>query len=1025
MRTRLSWLVPLVLAGFTAPLAAQDRPVTGRVVDNNTQAGIAGAIITVGTTTRGTQADNDGRFRITLPAGDVSLQIRAIGYKRAQVPVGATQQTVEVALEKDIMRLEDVVVTGEATTVERRTAPTAVSRVSAEELTRVPAAAIENALQGKVLGTRINMNSGAPGGGGQIQIRGVTTILGNGEPLYVVDGVIVNNAQIASGQNSITQASNNRATVAGVQDNATNRLADVNPNDIESIEVLKSVAASAIYGSRATNGVVLITTKRGKSGAPRFQLTQRLGTFDAMRLPGSRRFPDRAAAYQSAAVNIGDTAAARRIVDSVYAVSPNPYFDYQEALYGDADLSYETIATVSGGTETTKYYASATIKKDDAILLNTGSKRDALRINVDQTFGRLTASVGASITRNVADRGLSNNDNTYTSPLYAFGYTPSILDLARPDAAGNFRQNPFPGGGGVNASNPFQTMTYLQNREDVWRQIGTATLRWALVNTDQHTLQLSAIGGVDRYNLNNSIYSPNFLQHEGKDGLFGRAVEGTSNNRQMNGSLNAVWSYSPTWLPLTARTSVGASQSREDLSTYRILARGLIPGLRLVNQGTITTTNQRTRIVDQAFYGQEEVVAFDERLLVSLGVRADRSSANGDVKQFFFYPKAAVSYRFVEPVSAIDFLKVRGAIGQSGLRPNYGDRDLVLTNNGRIGGSEGLGAAATLGNPDVEPERKLEQEYGVDASFIDERIGLEATYFNGLVEKMLLQAPLAPTSGLGQQIINGGEMETDGWEIGLTLNPIRNFRGLEWISRTTFFTVDQTVTKLPVPRFVVANSGFGTAFGRARIAQGASATAIWGNAPLDAQGRILPVGTYVTNPGAVAARRDTIVGEATPDFEMQFGNDFRWRSLGLSLLFDWRKGGDVSNLTNNLFDEGENSRDYDDPSPVAGMTLGEYRYAAWNGGSDARLYVQDGSFVKLREVTLSYTVPTQWVNTVFRGRARDARLTLSGRNLAIWSDYWGGDPEVNNFGNQAVARFVDLAPYPPSRSFFFSVDVGF
>lgn len=1025
MRTRLSWFLPLVLAMLTSPLAAQDRSVTGRVTDSNSQLGIPGAIITVGTTTRGTQADNDGRFRIALPAAEVSLHVRAIGYKRAQVTVAATQQTVDVGLEKDIMRLEDVVVTGEATTVERRTAPTAVSRVSAEELTRVPASAIENALQGKVLGTRINMNSGAPGGGGQIQIRGVTTILGNGEPLYVVDGVIVNNAQIASGQNSITQASNNRATVASVQDNATNRLADVNPNDIESIEVLKSVAASAIYGSRATNGVVLITTKRGKAGAPRFQITQRLGTFNAMRLLGHRRFPDRDAAYRSAAANIGDTAAARRIVDSVYAVNPNPFYDYQADLYGHNDLSYETIATVSGGSETTKYYASATMKKDAGIMLNTGAKRDALRMNVDQTFGRLTMSVGAAITRTVADRGLSNNDNTYTSPLYAFGYTPAILDLARRDANGNFRLNPFPGGGGVNASNPFQTMTYLQNREDVWRQIGTATIRWSLINTDRNTLTLSAIGGVDRYNLGNSIYSPNFLQHEGKDGLFGRAVEGTSNNRQMNGSVNAVWSYQPGWLPITARTSVGATQSREDLSTYRILARGLIPGLRLVNQGTITTTNQRTRIVDQALYGQEEVVAFDERLLVSVGVRADRSSANGDVEKLFFYPKAALSYRFVDPISSIDFLKVRGAIGQSGLRPNYGDRDLVLSSIGRTGGVEGLGAAATLGNPDVEPERKLEQEYGIDASFLGERVGLEATYFSGEVTKMLLQAPLAPTSGLGNQIINGGKMKTDGWEVGLTLYPLRNFRGLEWISRTTFFTVDQIVTELPVPRFIVANSGFGPAFGRARISQGVSATAIWGNAPRDAQGTILPVGIYASNPAAVASRRDTIVGEATPDYEMQFGNDFRWRSLGLNVLLDWRKGGDVSNLTNNLYDEGENSRDYDAPSPVAGMTMGEYRYAAWNGGSDARIYVQDGSFVKLREVTLSYTVPTQWVNTMFRGRARDARISLSGRNLAIWSDYWGGDPEVNNFGNQAVARFVDLAPYPPSRSFFFSVDVGF
>jgi TonB-dependent starch-binding outer membrane protein SusC len=172
---------------------------------------------------------------------------------------------------------------------------------------------------------------------------------------------------------------------------------------------------------------------------------------------------------------------------------------------------------------------------------------------------------------------------------------------------------------------------------------------------------------------------------------------------------------------------------------------------------------------------------------------------------------------------------------------------------------------------------------------------------------------------------------------------------------------------------------------------------------------------------------DTIVGEATPDFEMGFANDFTWRNFALNVLVDWRKGGDVSNLTNTLFDEGRTSRDYDDPSPdpTIGRTLGEYRYNRWDGGSDARVYVQDGSFVKLREVALSYKLPDRLANRMFAGRARDARISVSGRNLAIWSDYWGPDPEVNNFGNQPVGRFVDLAPYPPSRSFFFSIDVGF
>jgi len=169
--------------------------------------------------------------------------------------------------------------------------------------------------------------------------------------------------------------------------------------------------------------------------------------------------------------------------------------------------------------------------------------------------------------------------------------------------------------------------------------------------------------------------------------------------------------------------------------------------------------------------------------------------------------------------------------------------------------------------------------------------------------------------------------------------------------------------------------------------------------------------------------RDTILGDANPDFQMFFTNTLQYRRVGLSFLLDWRQGGDVVNLTNNLFDEGQQSRDYDAPSPVDTLGLGEYRYNAWNGGQDTRIYVQDGSFVKLREVALSYDVPESFVSRF--GAVNSLRLQLLGRNLFTWTDYWGADPEANNFGNTNFNRFIDLAPYPPGRQYFFSFDVGF
>ncbi|MEO7216756.1 MAG: hypothetical protein ABI026_01045, partial [Gemmatimonadaceae bacterium] len=643
-------------------------------------------------------------------------------------------------------------------------------------------------------------------------------------------------------------------------------------------------------------------------------------------------------------------------------------------------------------------------------MINTYAREQSGRLNLDETFNdRWTAGMGVNVVHSVASRGLSNNSQSWASPLYAFAYTPSVIDLQTRNATGAFVQNPFDGGGGSNASNPFQTMAYIKNNEDVTHEIGSLNLKYTPIASDRNNVKFSLLGGVDAFSQNNSVYSPPFLQFEPNDGYLGTAEEASTTSRNANASFNAVWIYTPrnSWLS-SATSSSGISEEDQFYNSFRVRAQGLVPTVDLVSQGTIDDSQTKSVVRNFAYYAQEELLAFDSRLYVQGAFRAERSSVNGNTDHYYIFPKASASYRFIAPFHGADEIKFRAAVGTSGNQPLYGLRDVVLSGLGSIGGNNSIVPNATVGNPRVKPETMTEQEYGIDAAFLKHRAAIEATYFSRTITDMLLQAPLAPTSGLALQVINGGKMTSRGVELGLTLVPLEA-HGITWTSRTQFYHIAQEIVSLPVPPFVPPSTGFGSSFGSARITPGYSTTAIWGNTRR-------PNGSVV----------DTVLGDATPKFTMQFSNDIAVGNFRLSALFDWKHGGEVSDITQNRFDEGHNSRDYDNPSPdtTIGKTLGAYRYNSWAGGKNAAILIQDASFVKLREVSLSYVVPDRVVDRI-PGGVGSLRLTLSGRNLYTWTSYWGPDPEVNNFGNNNVLRITDLAAYPPTRSVFLSIDMGF
>jgi TonB-dependent starch-binding outer membrane protein SusC len=936
------------------------------------------------------ETNNDGNFVVGAPGGDQTLIFRAIGFKRQQVSVPGSQASADVALEPDVFNLEEIVITGQATGVERQNLPNAVATVSASELNRAPAPTLESALQGKIPGAYIQANSGAPGGGYQLNLRGVSTINASVDPLYVVDGIVVSNAAIPNGQNAVScaQCGGNPRN----QDNPVNRIADLNPQDIERIEVLKGGSAAAIYGSKATNGVVIITTKRGQVGKPQFSMSQKFGFSSRANELGSRTF----GTLDEALSVFSDTAAVTA------AFQPGRSFKFEDQLYGEKGLSYETNASVSGGTENTKYFISGLVKNDEGIALNTGYKKQSLRSNLDQELGSgVQIQVNLDGTHSLSKRGLSNNDNSSTSPYVAFSGTPSFLDLL---PAGGIRDGLLPADFPTNsfvASNPLQTFNFLKNDEDVWRILGTTTLRWSAIRSARSNLQFTGVGGVDYFQQDNNLVSPPELQFENADGQPGTVVLSKSSNRNLNAALNLSHIFNPSASEEGTQwtTSAGIQYEERRLFATQILARTLLPGQESPQQTTSQTVGSRLEPErDLGIFGQEEVLLANRRLLLTAGLRADRSSSNGNTDKFFFYPKFAASYRFPRPFGGVDAIKLRGAYGQTGNRALFGSK-YVTDTTGTIGGLFGTYINNRSGDPLIQPERQEEFEGGIDATFGDGRAELTLTVYQRNIRDIILEQTVAPSVGQELRVFgNGGRLRNRGLEASLTLQPVQS-RDVNWIFRTTFFANRAKITELNVPPF--QTGGFALSLGTFQLEEGSSPTQIFGLAGTD------PV------TGAPIAGK---VGDANPDFQMSFSNDIDFKRFTLGFLFDWKFGGDIINLTEFLYDGVANSKDF--------VTAGAARASRLSAGfTDA--YVQNGSYLKLREVNLSYNLPDGFTSRLFGSGVRYTRLSLTGRNLLRITPYRGLDPEVSNFANQAIVRNIDVAPFPPSRSFFLSIDLGF
>jgi TonB-linked SusC/RagA family outer membrane protein len=984
------WVLTLVLTLCVSAEASAQRRVTGRVTGTSGEP-VAAASVSVQGTTIGGYTVEDGRFTLNgVPAGAQTLVVRRIGYRRTTAPLAAGQDVANIVIERDVLQLETQVVTGQATTVSSRNVANAVTVVSSEEVNRVPQPTIENGLQGKVPGAVITQNSGAPGGGMQVQIRGSNTVNGNYQPLYVVDGVIVNNSSIQTGLNSITGAG---AGITASQDQMVNRVADLNPEDIETIEVLKGPSAGAIYGSRGANGVVVITTKRGQTGRPSLNFVQRFGTQTLGNKYTLRCFSF-ADAQAEAKADFGIN-----LTQQDYAGCVDP----QEQLFGNHQLSYETSASLRGGSEATTYFASGMVKHDGGLTLNSGYTKQSLRFNIGQTLGSaLTIRGNSEVLHTLTERGIFGNDNNNIAPYTVIGETPTYFDFSRRDpVTGDYVYNPYAGG-----INILQDQANIRTPEDVYRMLGNASADWAILNGPSQTLNFNLLGGIDAYNDHGRIYSPptTYIEQSGNISPFpGTVIDNNSNS--VNANLNASLVHKLLMRLGSATTSAGIRQEHSEFRQAVNLGRGLFPGVTNFSTAVQTSSTQNQDITRTfSVYAQEELLTLADKLLLTAAVNAERSSTNGDTAKFYAYPKFSASYNMPILPRGIDNLKLRVAVGTAGNRVPSGFKYNTLTNlpeNGIVG----LRPSTTVGLSTVYPEITTETEGGFDTQLLGGRAGTEFTVYHKVTRDLVLSSGLAPSTGFSVANINGGRLQNDGVEVGVNILPVQSDR-LTWQSRTTFSRNRGKVLSLPVPAFYTG-SGFGTRTARVKVEQGYAPDEVVSFAGFDSTG----------------ARQEVRFGSASPDFVMGFSNDFTAGPFRLSTLVDWRKGGWLADLSQTYLEQGVNGQSGITGGNLADTATNRIDQSTYASGYPA--FLEHGSFAKLREVTLSYSLNKNLSNTLFRGAARDVRIELSGRNLKTWTNYRGLDPEVSNFGNAPLNRLWDLAPYPPSRQFFLSIDANF
>ena len=1035
--------------------------IVGRVISSEDNEPLPGVNVVLKGTSTGTITDVEGFYKINVPDGDAKLVFSSVGFNSEEIIVG-TRSSIDIALVLDITQLEELVVIGYGS-VKKSDLTGAVSSVSGDDLRGSIATSVDQGLQGRVAGVQVTQNSGQPGGAVSIRIRGTTSLTNSSEPLYVIDGIQV------SGQAGGITGFDWQGGAGGQQAAATNALANLNPDDVESIEVLKDASATAIYGSRAANGVIIITTKRGKKADARvsyngfFAVQDVYKTFDLMDLPAYAQYNN------EVAEEVSTITANERFADPSIL---GPGTDWQAAIFQPAPMQNHTIS-VSGGNDATQYMISAGYFGQEGIIIGSKFDRYSLRANIDGRI-REGIKVGTSI-------ALSRNDETITLQDGGDGVISQAAQMPPHIPVKNFD--------GTYAG-PEQQNSSAQIGSN---PVGLALLRNNTVLTNRimnnlyadikiiEGLNFRSELGLDYSNTLNKAFQPTYE--------WGTLINAVSQLGQTS-TQNLFWlwknyaTYNKTFGKHDLTAMVGYESQKAQWEGFTAYKLNLPNDIPVMNQGDVSNilNNGYEGWSSMASYFGRIIYSSSDKYLVTATIRRDGSSKFGPENRWGWFPSASVGWRiseeeFLRQSGAISNLKLRAGWGMVGNQaiPNYAFGASLTTLNSAFGPAVRNSAYS---NPNVQWESTSSFNVGLDLAMFAGRIDMSAEVYLKETENLLLEVNLpemfgsqvsGPQANVGSMTNKGIELTLNTvnidqnkfrWTTNLNLTVNRNevtdiggtsiFRNLYWYSG--FQTATVTATGYPVGQFYgYVMDGLFTSKqeildhavqipddGDPGINKIERTTGLWLG---DIKWRDL------NGDGVINTDDQTVIGDPNPDFIYGFNNSFTYGPLSLDVFIIGAVGGDILNYSRarneqmlGIFDNQavtvsnraqtrliEGGADFNNIDQVE-LINPETNMPRFDNGAEnfnhymSTRWIEDGTYMRIQNIKLAYTFPSAWMQ-----KAKISRLQVYAnvQNLLTVTNYSGLDPQIGAFNQSALRQNIDMGRYPAPRVYTVGLNLDF